>query len=143
MQLEYYSLPLRLDAVMQKKEHPKCSLQHSVEQHLHLILTTAFGEVAGDEQFGCGIWEHDFDNVTSSHKLKEIIRQSLLQSIAGHENRLSGVRVDLLLRQEEIQSAADSQRVKKHIDITVTGVLQLTNERFRYNDAFFISPLSY
>lgn len=143
MQLEYYSLPLMLDAVMQKREHPKCSLHQSVEQHLHLILTTAFGEVAGDELFGCGIWDHDFDNVTSGHKLKEIIRQSLLQSIIEHENRLSNVRVELLLRQEEIQSASNTRRVKKHIDITVTGVLQLTNELFRYSDAFFISPLSY
>lgn len=143
MPLEYFSLPLQLDAVMQKREHPRCSLPQSVEQNLHLILVTAFGEMAADEAFGCAIWEHDFDNITSSHKLKEIIRQSLVQAVTGHEGRLGNVRVELLLRQEELPLMSGSHQIKKHIDVTITGTLLLTAERFRYNDAFFISPLSY
>lgn len=143
MPLEYYTLPLRLDAVLQKKEHPKCTLQKSVAQHLHLLFTTAFGEAAGDRDFGCAIWEHDFDNLTSGHKLKEMLRVSLLQSIAAHEKRLDNVRVELALRQEELQTGPGFRQAKKFIEVTVTGTLRLTNDRFRYTDSFFISPLSY
>lgn len=143
MQLEFYSLPLVVDRIMHRQEHAKCSLQQSVMQHLHLLLITAFGEFPADEGFGCGIWDHDFDNVTSAHKLKEFIRQSLLQSVQEHEKRLSNARVEILLRQEEVPEGPSGHRVKKKIDVTITGVLQSTNERLNYRDSFFVGPLSY
>jgi len=143
MQLEFYSLPLVVDRIMHKQEHARCSLQQSVIQHLHLLLITAFGEFPADEGFGCGIWDHDFDNVTSAHKLKEFIRQSLVQSVQLHEKRLGNVRVEILLRQEEVPEGAGGHRVKKKIDITISGILLSTNERFNYRDSFFVGPLSY
>lgn len=143
MQFEYFTLPLSLDDVMRKKKLKKCTPQQSVIQHLHLLLTTGFGEFPGDESFGCGIWDHEFDNVSSAHKIKEIIRQSLLQSIQRKEKRLGNVRVELTIIQEELPEIGRSKSIKKRIDITVTGVLQLTNERLQFRDSFFIGPLSY
>ena len=143
MQQEFYALPLMLDQVMRMKEHPKCTLQQAVMQHLHLILTTAFGEFPLDEGFGCGIWDHDFDNLTSGPKMKELIRQSLLQSVHEHEKRLNNVRIELLVRQEELRESTSGRRVKKRMDVTITGSLQLTNEKFTYMDSFFVGPLSY
>lgn len=143
MQLEYFSLPLALDKVMRQQELAKCSLQDSIIQHLHLLLTTAFGEFPADENFGCMIWDNDFDNVTSAHKLKEIIRQSLLQVIREKEKRLSNVRVELMMVQQELPNDNGASRVKKKIDLTITGTVQLTNERLVFRDGFFIGPLSY
>jgi phage baseplate assembly protein W len=144
MPLEYFTLPLQLNKVMQKQELPRCSLQQSVIQHLHLLLTTGFGEFPADETFGCGIWDNDFDNVTSAHKVKEIIRQSLLQSIQNKEKRLANVRVELTMVQDEIlEGKIVGRRIKKRIDITVTGTLQLTNERIQFRDKFYVGPLSY
>lgn len=143
--MEYYSLPLAVDKIMKRREErqdlPRCTMQQSVIQHLHLLLTTAFGEFPADERFGCGIWENDFDNVTSAHKLREYIRQTLHQSIQEQEGRLGNVRVDVLLRQEELPGQV--RNIKKKIDVTITGVLQLTNERLSFRDSFFVGPLSY
>src|SRR5450432_578007 len=143
MQLEYYSLPLALEKVMHQQEHPRSSLQQSVMQHLHLLLTTSFGEFPGDESFGCGIWDHDFDNVTSAHKLKELIRQSLLKSIQEKEKRLGNIRVELMIMQEELADGPNGIRVKKRINISIGGVLQSTNEQLVFKDSFFVGPLSY
>jgi phage baseplate assembly protein W len=140
MQQQYFSLPLDLGCVMRREEHPRVSLQQSVMQHLHLLLTTAFGEFPGDEDFGCGIWDHDFDNVTSAHKLKEVIRQSLLVSIREKEKRLSHVRVDLMIIQEEMPGI---HSIKKRVSITVSGMLTQTNEPFSFKDSFYVGPLSY
>lgn len=71
MKPEYYSLPLSLDKVLQKQDLPRCSLQQSVYHHLHLILTTSFGEMGNDANYGCSIWEDDFDNRTSNNKIRE------------------------------------------------------------------------
>ena len=129
---------------MNRQEHPKTSLQQSVLQHLHLLVTTALGEFPADQEFGCSIWDHDFDNVTSAHKLKELIRQSLLQAIQRYEKRISNIRVELMILQEELQERSQgSSRVKKRIDISVTSTLQSTNERLNFKDSFFVGPLSY
>jgi phage baseplate assembly protein W len=143
MNQQFYSLPLTFAGIMQKKDHPTCTLQQSVAQHLHLIITTAFGELPAEEKFGCSIWEHDFDNITSAHKIKEYIRESLQNSIEHYEKRLANVRIDLLISQEELINTNYGARVKKKITITITGLLQSTNERFVYEDSFFTGPLSY
>jgi hypothetical protein len=75
--------------------------------------------------------------------LKELIRVSLLNSINDQEKRLGNVRVEIVMKQEEIPAAAAGRRVKKKIDITITGTLKLTNEKFGYRDSFFVGPLSY
>ncbi|MEO6670258.1 MAG: GPW/gp25 family protein [Ferruginibacter sp.] len=168
MQFEYYSLPLCLENLILKnseldkkdpetygfqpeagknekvrKQLAKCSLQQSVIQHVHLLLTTAFGEFPADENFGCGIWEHDFDAVSSAHKVKEAIRQSLLQSIQDKEKRLSNARVELTIVQEEQSEFGGIKSIKKKIDVLVSGTLQVTNERFQFRDTFCVGPLSY
>src|SRR5690606_41961826 len=132
MKQNYYTLPLSFAGIMQKKDHPTCTLQQSVAQHLHLTITTAFGELPSDENFGCSIWEHDFDNITSAHKIKEFIRESLQSSIGHYEKRLANVRVELLISQEELMHSRQGSRVKKKITITIIGSLQSTNERFVY-----------
>jgi phage baseplate assembly protein W len=141
MQQQYYSLPLGLDELMTQHEHSRCSLQQSVSQNLHLLLTTGFGEYPADEGYGCSIWDNDFDNITSAPKIKENIRQSIMTSVQEYEKRLGKVRVELLLQQEELPDIK-GRRVKKKIDITITGILQLTNEKFTYRDSFFVGPLS-
>jgi phage baseplate assembly protein W len=143
MQLDYYSLPLALNQLTGKHDLPKCSLKQSVNQHLYLILTTSFDEFKCDPSFGCAIWDNDFDNVTSGHKVKENIRQSLLQSIQQYEKRISGVRVELMIVQEELpDSRGATRRVKKKIDITISSILKLTNEKHIYRDSFFLGPYS-
>jgi phage baseplate assembly protein W len=142
MQQEYYTLPLSVDRLMNRQEHPKCNLQQSVYQNLHLLLTTSFGEFPADEKFGCSIWDNDFDNLTSAAKIKENIRQSVLQAVQQYETRLAKVRVEVLINQEEL-SELKGKIVKKKIDITISGFLQLTNEKFVYRDSFFMGPLSY
>jgi phage baseplate assembly protein W len=143
MESNFYSLPLALDQVIQKKELSKCSLPQSVAIHLHLIMTTAFGELHADENFGCSIWEYDFNNITSRHKTKEWIIQSLISSIQQYEKRLSNVHIDLTIRQEEAESVHYNYTMKKKCLTNITGILQATNENFSYQDSFYTGPLSY
>jgi phage baseplate assembly protein W len=142
MKQQFYSLPLSMASLMNKKEHPTCTLLQSVAQHLHLIITTAFGEFLSDEDFGCSLWEHDFDNITSVHKIKEWILQSLVSSISRYEKRLSQLRVDLTINQEVLHTRNEYQAKKKFL-VIISGTLQPTNERFNYQDSFYTGPLSY
>jgi phage baseplate assembly protein W len=142
MQPAYYTLPLTLDKLMRQHEHTRCTLKQSVIQNLHLLLTTAFGEYPVVEGYGCSIWDNDFDNITIASKIKENIKQSIIQSVQEHEKRLGKVSVKLLIHQEEVPELK-GRRIKKRIEISITGILLLTNEPFSHDYSFFAGPYSY
>jgi phage baseplate assembly protein W len=143
MNIDYYTLPLRPDKLLRKEMHEKCSLKDSIAQHIHLIITTAFGEMQQDENFGCSIWDCDFDNLTSSNKIREKIKLSILQSVVNYEQRLQSVKVDVFIKEQELNTTINGRQVKKRMDINITAVNKVTNEKFVYQDYFFTGPLSY
>ena len=138
---DYYSLPLQLNLISQKKEHPKCSLAESVAEMLRLISITYFGECKHDESFGCEIWEHDFENIANTQIYREQLVHSIKHTIEKQEPRITNVRVDVQI--EQIDYKLFQRRIKSRITLKVLGTLVLTNESFTYKDQFFIGPLSY
>jgi len=139
----FLSLPLQLDMVPQRGLLSTCTARQSIAHHIHLILTTSLGELSSNDKFGCGLWDADFDNLSSRSRLKDSLVQALDEAIRTHEPRLEKVRTELQLHQDEISTAGANRRIKNRLDITVSGVLKGTNEPIVYRDHFFISPLSY
>lgn len=139
----FLSLPLQLDLIPQRGVLQLCQVKQSIAHHIHLILTTSLGELPSNEAFGCGLWDADFDNLSSRSRLKDGLVQALEGAIRTHEPRLEQVRADLHLRQEELSIPGSNRRIKNRLDITVTGIMKGTNEPIIYKDHFFISPLSY
>ncbi|HEX7755806.1 MAG TPA: GPW/gp25 family protein [Niabella sp.] len=140
---QYYKLPLELENMVSRKEIRKCSLKDSIAHHLHLILTTSFGELQSDEQFGNKLWDEDFDNVSYRNKQKEKILISIGKTIARFEKRLEKVKVEMNVHQEETPSGTADPRMKRKLEFTITAVISATNEPITYRDGFFISPLAY
>jgi phage baseplate assembly protein W len=143
MSSDYYSLPLRPDKLMKGELHGKCNLQASINQYIRLIVTTAFGEMQQDEQFGCEIWDSDFDNLVSNNKIREKIKNSVYHSVTGYEKRLQSIKVDVFIKEEELPNNINGRQVKKRLDIQLTAVNKLTNEPFIFRDSFYTGPLSY
>lgn len=139
--MEYYRLPFQPGRVMEKKEHPKCSLADSVAALLHLVAVTNFGDYTHDPTFGCEIWEHDFENISNSQIFREKLRVSIQATIEKHEPRLSNVRVGIQI--DQIDYRMGQRRIKSRIRLKVDATLTLTNEPFTFTDQFFIGPLSY
>ncbi len=143
MNFEFYSLPLSLHTVPRKKELSRCSLKQSVADNLHLVLTSSFNSLASDSEFGSSIWDADFDNISNQNKQKEMIIQSLQKVIQRYEKRLTNLRIEIRFSQEETPAVTPGVRVKKKMQIVITGNIILTNEAIVYRDNFFVSPLSY
>lgn len=139
----YLSLPLQLDKIPVRGQLQTCNERQSIAHHIHLILTTSLGELASNPAFGCGLWDTDFDSLSSRSRLKDNLVQALDEAIRSHEPRLEKIRTDLQLHQDELSAAGLNRRVKNRLDITVTGLLKGTNEPIVYQDQFFIAPLSY
>lgn len=139
----FYTLPLKANAFISRKGHETCSLKESIAHHIHLINTSYFGECTFDETFGCSIWLIDFDNLKSTTKLKAQIIDSLKESLGRHEKRLTKIKMNVRIKQEEVFGTAGSNRMKKRIDLNIKATVVKTKESFTYVEYFYIGPLSY
>lgn len=140
---QYYQLPFDLGKIVKKQELLRCSLKDSIAHHLHLILTTSFGELLSDKDFGNSLWEEDFDNVSYRNRQKEKILLSLAKTIGNYEKRIEKVKVEMLINQEEMASGKTDSTMKKKIEFMVQATVSATAEAIIYRDGFFISPLAY
>jgi phage baseplate assembly protein W len=142
MKQQYYKLPMDFSRILQKQDLPDVNLEESVGQHIQLLITTVLGENKDDPQYGCQLWDSDFDIRASNNEVKEQVELSIRASINRYEKRLTQTRVVAQISQEELMGIS-AKKVKKKIKVTVTGVLARNKTEFHYSSFFYISPLSY
>ncbi|MCW3127958.1 MAG: hypothetical protein JWO03_3616 [Bacteroidetes bacterium] len=127
-----------------RQEHPVCSLTESIAQHLHLLVTTYYGECKFDPQFGSPIWEADFENITSINVWRNKTGKELEDVIKMYERRLSEPKVNINLFQEEfVDEAVSSKVMKRKVELKVTAKIEATSEKFEFDTLFYFSPISF
>ena len=136
----FYSLPLRLDKIINKKFNPLCSLQESIAQNIYLLITTDFKELRFDHSYGCSIWEQDFE-VLPNIKWKDILSSSLEKTIQTHEERLKNIKVKIEIEEYKFMNK-ENIRIKRKLIINIEGFTVKTNEKFDFIEQIFISPFS-
>ncbi len=141
--MSFVNIPLHLGDVRHKADLQRISLKESVHNMVHMITTTAYGEVRHNPSFGCDIWKFDFENIYNPHSFKDDLKKSLQNSIRTNEPRLVNVVVDLQLEQMEVPTRIRNKRIKTRIMIVINAVIEKTNEPFVHQEMFFIGPLSY
>lgn len=139
----YYKLPLNTAKIISNNEAQYCSIEQSIQQFIHLIITSHFGEFEFDSSFGCTIWNIDFDNLVSNNKLRYTISESILESLNNHEKRIKDVNVIVNIVQDEYKTTNNYSRVKKRVDIKINCIIRQTNEAFSCFEQFYIAPLAY
>lgn len=140
-QKKFYTLPLRADEIINKRQHNSCSLVESIAQNLHLIISTYRGESSYAEEYGCSIWDEEFKTQLSI-RWKEDVRQSVLATIEKFEPRLLVKDVKVDLTEQEFRPDKNSLRVRRKLVLGITGSIKKTNEKFSFQKSLYISPLS-
>jgi hypothetical protein len=136
----FYSLPLRLDKIINKKSIPFCSLQESIAQNLYLLITSDFKELRFDHSYGCSIWEQDFE-ILANIKWKDTLSNSLEETIRKHEERLKNSKVKVEIEEYKFLSK-EIVRIKRKLIIRIEGFTVRTNEKFEFMEQIFIAPFS-
>ncbi len=142
MRNSYYKIPLRLDTIIQKKQHSYCSLEDSIAQNLDLIFSTYRGESAYDNEFGCSLWDEEF-NIKFNIRWKEELCQSLRVAISKFEPRLEINEIKASMKEQNELFGKEQLRIRKSLTIEVQGTIKKTNEPFAFRDNIFISPVSH
>jgi len=143
MAQSYYKLPLSSSNIIKNDTSETCSLEQSIKGFIRLITTSHFGEYDFDNSFGCTIWDIDFDNLTSTNKLRYSIANSISKTLTLHEKRISDITVDVNIIQDEFKKNKTANTVKKRVDIKVKSTIKQTNEPFRCLESFYIAPLAF
>ena len=134
----YYRLPLDLESLVERQLLPRCSMQESIAQHLYLMLTTYFGESRYEPDFGCQVWEQDFEAMTTM-RWKDSVQHSIEQSICTYEPRLERAKAQVAVTDFELKNV--SQRIRKRLDVMVAATLHQTNEPFTFQASLFVAEV--
>ncbi len=139
----YFIYPLDVGRIIKGKTLQRISLRESISQHLHIIITSYLGENLFEPRFGCAIWQYDFDNTITDVRLRDLIKDSLVDAISAQETRIKSLDIKVIISQSEINSLSVLKRIKKRVDIEINASLVSTSEVFKYFEYFYLGPLSY
>lgn len=138
-----YNKPFRLKSIFENKDLKEADIGKSISQNIELIIFTRYGEHRHNRNFGCEIWDLDFELIVSETTWEEKFRQSLLRSITQYEPRLYQVEVEIKMSEvEKIFSIRNVTEIKKKVDISIWGKMNITGEKYYFNTGLFLSPLS-
>ncbi len=115
----------------------------SISQYLELIIFTRYGEHRYDPNFGCEIWDLDFELIVSERMWEERLRQSLLRSITKYEQRIYDVQIDAHIKEvNKFYPLRNVNEIKKKVEIIISGKMHQTGENYTFTTSLFLSPLS-
>ena len=84
---EYYPLPIPFEKLLKRKEIAKCDLKTSIGQKIHLTLITFLGECRYNSEYGCSIWNYDFENIYNINGWKDKVSKSIEESLLQNEKK--------------------------------------------------------
>src|SRR6188768_4068465 len=120
-----------------------CTIQQSIAQRIHLILITNLKEFRYDTEFGCIIWEHDFENIYNINQWKDQMAKAVKEEIAKYELRLQNIKTSLDLTEEEFMGKEKEvyKKIKRRVDIKINANIKKTNEPFFFQELLYVSPV--
>ncbi len=156
MSSHFYQYPIRVARLMQAPaarpgraaapatdEHPTCSLGTSIAQVLHLLLHTRPGQLRSAPDFGCAIWDVEFESNLDLPRWEEKLTRSLLAAVHQHETRLRDVSIRVSIGPAELAVGAAAHPLARwQARISVKGMVQLTHEAFHYTTQLRIGQLA-
>lgn len=139
-----YQMPFRFDLLMERnQELPAVNLGTSIAQNIFLIITSKYQEHRFDPEYGCEIWERDFELITNPLIWQEEVNKSIIKTLNKYERRLDKISVDTVITEEPYFNPQTRVRsIKKKLTINVKGTLKATGEPFTFSPQLFISPIS-
>lgn len=144
MKKEYYKLPLDFDRFFNGDgQFERCTEQESVDQFIELILTTPPGKHRFNPDFGCKIWDLDFQAVSSVEQWTRLFKEYVTEAVSRHEKRLGDILTDIdlqdVVREDRLSYTV---RIRKRADIYISAMLKSTGEPLRLKYTIYLSPLS-
>jgi len=115
----------------------------SIKQNLELVISTNPGEHKYNPQYGCKIWNLDFERVESKSLWEELFVKAIAEAVNLYEPRIHDVEVHVNFvdtKREEVSTKATF--IKTKANIRINAKLINTDERFSFVFSLFLGPLN-
>jgi len=121
-----------------------CDLKDSIRMNINLIIKTHYRENRYDYRYGCTIWNKDYSTITDLSKWKDELKLYIAESIEKYEPRIDKIKVALNIEDTELSEQFKDQplKLKKKIQLHISGTIKHLNEPFEHDEHLFFSPLS-
>ena len=96
-----------------------------------------------DYNFGCYVWDQDFENIQSISKWEDEMENQMKSSIKLYEKRLENLLVKIKVEEPSLNEVNNNipTRFKRRIKIEVSGELWKIKQQFLSRDYIYFSPL--
>lgn len=121
----------------------RCGEKESIDQHLELLLTTCPGEHKYDPNYGCKIWELDFERVVSASRWEDLFVKYIAEAIQKYEPRISNVGPKVQFYDtKKVYGFPEATSIKKRVDIQIEATITSTGVKCRFVYSLYLGPLS-
>lgn len=140
--MHYYKSPLNPHDIGLGNSK-KCKEGDSIAQHIMIILCTQMGEMPSLPDYGCKIWDYQFQIVKSRYAWETDVSDNLEKTLLKYETRLIDIVVDLHIIEVEItHKFRKYPDIKKKATVMINAKLASTKESFSFTTDLFLSPIS-
>jgi len=143
--MDYYKLPLDYVRVFETKIRnlSLCNEKESIDQHLELLLTTCPGEHKYDPNYGCKIWDMDFERVVSMSRWEDLFMKYITEAIENYEPRISNVEIKVqFFDTKRVYEFPEATSIKKRVDIQIDATIVSTGLKCKFVYSLYLGPLS-
>jgi phage baseplate assembly protein W len=124
-------------------DFPTCSELESIDQNIGLILTTCPGEHKFNSEFGCGIWEMDFERVVSRKRWEDRFTGHILQAVHRFEKRLKNLTVAIHVMETVREDlVTHTTAIKEKVSVQINGKLVSNDTNCGFSYVLFLGPLT-
>lgn len=141
----YYKLPIKFDSVFDEDARgmENCSEIASIDQYIELLLTSCPGEHRFNKNFGCQIWDMDFERVVSRQKWIDDFTLHIFNAVSRFEKRLKDISVNISIRDVKREDyTLQTTAIKKEVIVFIDSRLVSNNEPCKFKYALYLGPLS-
>ncbi|HCC53260.1 MAG TPA: type VI secretion system baseplate protein TssE [Porphyromonadaceae bacterium] len=141
----YYKIPMDFVRIFEPniRNLSMYTEKESIEKNLKLILTTCPGESKYDPEFGCKIWDLDFERVVSQARWEGTFVEHIVEAIRKYEQRVSNVvpKVSFVDTKKDYEFSGATS-VRKRADISIDATIISTGKRYCFFYSLYLGPLS-
>lgn len=129
----FYRFPIEYNILTDAKLHAKSEVEASLKQFVELIVLTTPGEFRFDTQFGCTIWEREYNLMSNGERWKKEFKNSVEIALKTYEHRLENIKVNIL-------NISETSQLNKKIALLIEGIIRQTGKTFTHSFAIIMCP---
>jgi len=138
-----YRIPLLFSRLFESGDLMQCNEEESIDRNLELIITTCPGEHKFDPNYGCNIWDLDFENVVSVQRWESEFIHFITDAIINYEPRIREIETKVhfldVKNQHEFSGAIS---IRKRVDIRIYSEIVSSGKKCCFFYSLYLGPLT-